>query len=47
MQRQLSVLLNLYQAVFYYFLWVTRDVTWSDFWDVSGNEAAKRLRVPL
>jgi hypothetical protein len=47
MKRRLSVLPNFYQAVLYYILWVRRDVTGSDFWDVSGSEAAKCLKVPL
>jgi hypothetical protein len=47
LKRQLDVLLNLYQAVFLYVLWVTCDVTISGLGNVGGNEAAKRSKVPL
>jgi hypothetical protein len=47
LKRQLGVLPNLSQAVLYYVLWVTCDVTQSDLWNVSENEAAKRSKVPL
>ena len=47
MRRRLSLLPNLYQVVVYYVLWVTSDIIRSDLWEVSGNEAAKCLKVPL
>ena len=40
--RLLDVLPNLYQAVFYYFLWVTYDITLSDFCNVLGDAVVKR-----
>lgn len=45
MKRRLSLLPNLYQVVVYYVLWVTSDIIRSDLWEVSGNEAAKCLKV--
>jgi hypothetical protein len=36
------MLLNLYQAVLYYVLWVTCNIHYGDFFNVFGNEAATR-----
>ena len=46
-KRQLSVLPNFYQAVLWNVLWLTGDVILGDLWNLSGNEAAKRSKVPL
>jgi hypothetical protein len=47
LKRQLGVLSNLYKAVLWHVLWVTCDVTLGDLWNLSGNEAVKRSKVPL
>ena len=41
------MLSNLYQAVFYDVLWVTRDVSWRGPRMCLKMRRAKRLKVPL
>ncbi len=47
LKRQLGVPPNLYNAGFGYVLWVTFDVTQSEFGQYVGESAANRLKVPL
>ncbi len=47
LKRQPGVLPNFYNTGFWHVLWVICDVTQSDFINMLGSGAAKRLRVPL
>jgi hypothetical protein len=47
LNRQLDGVPNLYQAGFSDFLWVTRDITSREAFNMLENGIAKRLKVPL